>query len=125
MVVEKVFTLEDLKTANMIVRNEYDSIVKDLQKQINDLKTEVYNLSLKVKEPSYAIRSLSTTVEKVEDKPQFNKFTMEQLQSLEVAYKSEKISDWERNFIDTLMTYQRVSEKQKPILKKIILKVAS
>jgi hypothetical protein len=46
---EKVFTLEDLKTANMIVRNEYESILRDLQKQINDLKTEVYNLSLKVK----------------------------------------------------------------------------
>jgi len=122
---EKVFTLEDLKTANMIVRNEYESILRDLQKQINDLKTEVYNLSLKVKEPSYAIRSLSTTIEKTEAKSQFDKFTIEQLQSLEVAYKSDKISDWERNFIDSLMTYQRVSDKQKPILKKIIEKVAS
>lgn len=122
-VMDNMYTLEDIKTANMVVRMEYDSTLKDLQKQINDLKALVNNLSSKVNEPSYAIRSISQTTKPDGDKPQFKQLTHEQLQGLKVMYDSPETSDWDKNFINTVMTYQRVSEKQWNILQQIAQKV--
>ena len=122
---EKVYTIEDLKNANLIVRNEYEGKFIELQSQIKDLQAVISILSSKVESLSSANRGISQLQEPRDTPAGFMHVDQDGLKALQKIYDSEVISDWERDFVDSIITYQRVSEKQKPILMKIADKVAS
>ena len=119
------YSLKDLQQANLIVRNEYEERFKVLEKQIEYLERELSKVSSQVKEPLYAIASKSTTVISTPEATTFKSLSINELKKLYDLYNSVGISDWDKTFLDTLIRYQKVSPKQKEIVRKIILKVES
>jgi hypothetical protein len=119
------YSLKDLQQANLIVRNEYEERFKVLEKQIEYLERELSKISSQVKEPLYAIASKSTTVYNTAESTAFEDLSIDQLKDLYYLYNSVGISDWEKTFLDTIIRYQKVSPKQKEIVRKILLKVES
>lgn len=119
------YSLKDLQNANLIVRNEYEERFRVLEKQIEYLERELSKVSSQVKEPLYAIASKSTTVYNTAESTAFENLSIDQLKDLYYLYNSVGISDWEKTFLDTIIRYQKVSPKQKEIVRKILLKVES
>ena len=122
---DNVYTLEDLKNANLIVRREYEDKFIELQTQINDLQAVISILSSRLEKQSSVNRGISQIEEPRGSTSGFTQLSLDQLQALEVMYNSDKISDWDKNFVNSIMTYKRISDKQKPILKRITEKFAS
>jgi len=125
MVMNTEYSLKDLQQANLIVRNEYEERFKVLEKQIEYLERELSKVSSQVKEPLYAIAPKSITVDSTPEVTTFKSLSINELKKLYDLYNSESISSWDKTFLDTLIKYQKVSPKQKEIVRKIVLKVES
>lgn len=125
MVMNTEYSLKDLQQANLIVRSEYEERFKVLEKQIEYLERELSKVSSQVKEPLYAIAPKSITVDSTPEVTTFKSLSINELKKLYDLYNSESISNWDKTFLDTLIKYQKVSPKQKEIVRKIVLKVES
>ena len=111
-----MYTLEDLKEANIIVRNEYDSILKELQQELYDTKERLRNLES-------AILYNSDTERQPKEMPTgFEKLTDKKRAMLE-AMKVKSNSDWAISFIDSVLTQGTTSEKQRKVLNDIYQKL--
>ena len=107
---DKLYTIEDLKNANLIVRNEYEDRISRLESQIKDLQVELSKVLSRVKEPVSVNVSNSTK----------ESLTEEQVRYLINLRSSGNISDWARDFLDNVIKYKRISSLQKETIKKIV-----
>ena len=107
-----MYTLEDLKEANLIVRNEYDKILKELEQKLYDTQERLRNLES-------AILYNSDTNRQPTDSPKdFRKLTDNNIKALE-SMKLRTNSDWAVTFIDSVLKQGSTSEKQRKVLKDI------
>lgn len=109
---DNMYTLEDLKEANIIVRNEYDGILKELEQKLYDTQERLKNLE------SAILYNSDTSRQPTDSPTNFRKLTASNIKALE-HMKSRSTSDWSINFIDSVLTQGSTSEKQRKVLKDI------
>lgn len=111
-----MYTLEDLKEANLIVRNEYDKILKELEQKLYDTQERLKNLE------SAILYNSDTSKQPTDSPKKFQPLTTKQILALKSIQRKTK-SDWAVSFVQSILDQGSTSEKQRVKIKEIYKKL--
>lgn len=128
----KEYNIQDIIQANITIRKEFSDKLKEYDRkfdskirEIKGYQVQIDNLKEEVRKLSDANRSLSLTVSSLESKTSKPKVVSENLPgrgTIEFLLRSNKLNNWEKEFLMSVVKLRGWTPKQEEVIKKIVAK---
>lgn len=122
---KETYTLDQIVEANLLVRSEYESILKQQSETISKLESTISDLLYRMQNLENVKLYNSEQRTNTEAPSGFKDLTEEQDNMLIGVLRDyrEHLSDWEVSFISSIREQQSTSQKQRDLLNKTLRKV--